>query len=229
VDDRIQVETELESLAWLALSRSWPTTNGPRNFRVLCTILRNLKDVGKPSLTFMTGLRELAIRSGLGDTGRTVRDALDDLETDGWLKLKIGKRYTYVNGLAAHGESSFIELIPQKSEGCYPVWKLPVPTIEVFINGTFFGDRPGVGSPGYLVMAQVLFTMDEGPYSLKDIEAVTKLKYDRIKDLMPKMAKAGLAFKEKGKYTFSNSENTQPFSCPGPVRPSRVHISGVVT
>ena len=135
--NRVPVETNLESIAWLALSRSWPTTNGPRNFRVLCTILRRLKEVGCPSLTLMIGLRELAIHSGLGDTGRTVRDALDDLEADGWLKWTVGSPYTYVNDEAGHGQPSQIELIPQESQGRYPVTGLPLPTLEPFLNGWF--------------------------------------------------------------------------------------------
>jgi len=203
------VETNLESIAWQALSRSWPTTNGPRNFRVLCTILRRLKEVGCPSLTLMIGLRELAIHSGLGDTGRTIRDALDDLEADGWLKWTVGSPYTYVNDHAGHGQPSQIELIPQQSQGRYPVNRLPLPTLEPFLNGLFFGDRPGVGSPGYLVMARVLFTRKEGPFNLKGLEALTGMKYDRVKDLMPKMSKAGLAWKVKSKYTFVDSEYTQ--------------------
>ena len=51
--------------------------------------------------------------------------------------------------------------------------------------------------------------MNEGPFNLKGIEALTGMKYDRVKDIMPKMRKAGLARKEKSKYTFADSEYTQ--------------------
>ena len=199
----------LRSIAWLALSGSWPTTNGQRELRVLCTILLRLKDVGCPSLTLMIGLRELAIHSGLGDAGQTVRDALDDLEAGGWLKWTVGSRYTYVNDEAGHGQPSQIELIPQESQGRYPVDRLPLPTLEPFLNGWLSGGGPGVGIPGYLVMARVLFTRNEGPFNLKGIEALTGMKYDRVKDLMPRMRKAGLAWKEKSKYTFVDSDYTQ--------------------
>jgi hypothetical protein len=171
--------------------------------------LRKLKEVGCPSLTLMIGLRELAIHSGLGDTGRTVRDALNDLQAGGWLKWTVGSRYTYVNDEAGHGQPSQIELIPQESQGRYPVNCLPLPALEPFVNGRFHGDRSGVGSPGYLVMARVLFTRNEGPFNLKGVEALTGMKYDRVKDLMPRMRKAGLAWKEKSKYTFVDSEYTK--------------------
>ena len=78
-----------------------------------------------------------------------------------------------MNDEAGHGQPSQIELIPKESQGRYPVDGLPLPTLEPFVNGSSDGDNSGVGSPGYLVMARVLFTRNEGPYNLKGVEALT--------------------------------------------------------
>lgn len=134
------VTDELERIAHAMLTAKWDTRSGPRNFRVLATVLCRQHELGASSLYCRIGLRELAVRAGLSDNDRLVKKALTELVTGGWITYKPDSR-------------SIGLIVPDTTER-WPLSQIPDPMLIAFDNP----NGSNVGTKLYLEKAVEHFT-----------------------------------------------------------------------
>ena len=134
------VTDELERIAHAMLTAKWDTRSGPRNFRVLATLLKRQQEVGASSLYCRIGLRELAVRAGLSDNDRLAKKALTDLVAGGWITYK--------------PDQCSIGLIVPDSTDRHRISQIPDPMLVAFDNP----NGSNVGTKVYLEKAVEHFT-----------------------------------------------------------------------
>jgi len=136
----VSATADLERISYAAVTAEWPGRNGPRNFRILCTLLKRQREMGSLTLVARVGLRELSVWAGLSDNAKQSKAALADLEKGGWLAHLPATCQVYL-------------LVPTTAAQ-YPIASLPDPTVTPFENPN--GSQSG--SKEYLRIARLHFT-----------------------------------------------------------------------
>jgi hypothetical protein len=188
---------DLKNLAHLAVHRSWK--GRARSLQVLATILRLLTDYGSSSLVLLVNLKWLSVNSGLGLNGHQARDALADLEAEGWLTYELG----HGSIVKDDRRPTKITLLPKTISGSFKIEELPLPTLDIFSTGQ-------LGHAGYVIFTKVLAEyVGSGyarqSYTLGEIADLTGLPYSTVARTMSKRSEAwSLAdtYKSEGRYVF---------------------------
>jgi hypothetical protein len=133
----------LAEIALAAFSRPWPGETGPTDARVLAGLLQ----AGK--LTVVTGLDEFGHEIGLAN--RTVRTALERLDSEGWGRFELGDPDRYdADGIEEPGKPSTFTLEPRTvPTGTYSPMGLPWLISDLFT-------RDDLGSAGWLLLSRLL-------------------------------------------------------------------------
>lgn len=164
-----------EAYAYRAVSQPWPGRNGPRDFRVLWSLLRQTSFSHGQPFTISCALRWLSISSGLGDGSRTITEALTELEKGGWLHFTPGSKREW-KGDRWTGEQSTIELIPPEPVGFWPITRLD-PRADLWSE---------LGSAGFLIVSRMLFEPKD--YSARELAELTGVPYRTVTQTMAKRA-----------------------------------------
>jgi hypothetical protein len=166
------------------------------------------------SLRVVTDLTSLALEAGLTRYG-SVRDALKDLESEGWLEFRIGTPHTFDNGIIGkRGRPSEIKLVPKPHAGRYRLNRLPLLTLDYFTT-----ER--LGTAGWFVMARVIFEELTGQtprLRLTDIVELTGMSLSRVKRTMKRLIPTSLCYKEGLDYCFYNTYELYDRNCWGDYR-----------
>lgn len=198
---------EVQRIAYKALSQPWPSDiDGARACRVLVGLLTKARQLN--ALWIVSDRDKLAEEIGLAE-GMTVKNALIDLQSLGYLNFEPGIPDQYEKGRATRvkqGKPTEIWLLPQSDvSGELTLRILPEMTLDIFSSAQ-------LGSAGWFATARLQYEWEhqEGlsdsiAVSVADLMKMTGMKRTRVKELLPKLCSAlsaGFVPREGSKYVF---------------------------
>ncbi|HEY5110202.1 MAG TPA: helix-turn-helix domain-containing protein [Acidimicrobiales bacterium] len=195
---REKVARDIEVVAHHLASRPWPGDNGARNARVMAAVLRRLAQ--QNSLRTKINFWNFSDECGMPTWG-SVKKALYDLESDGWIGFTLG---TPSRGLydseGPLGKASIIKLARKPGSANYPANRLPNAARDEFTSGE-------LNDAGYLLMMRVLFEGKTSGFTRPVLERLTGISASTIQRRMRTMTAMGLVEKDgRGRWSFVNPE-----------------------